>query len=269
MAQRLVKGGDLYTTLGAVVNEADYLEYDPINAARGISPRCEPFGAFGERTTSGAETNYQVWPNGLLELLPDAGAQLSFVSTSAEDSPTGNGVQSIHMHYLDGSLNDQDEIVILNGLTPVLTTATDIRFVQCLHIDESVSTSVAGTITASYSGVIYSEILAGQTRCSSSFRRVPRNKRLMIYGAIGSSISGTAAARTQLRIVANSIATHQYTNPLIFVPHGSVGVQDGNAALEFKPPLAFYEGDIVGITHTSDKGCTISASWFGTLEDIV
>jgi hypothetical protein len=235
--------------------------------ARGLIQGAEPFSGFGERTTAGAETNFVVWPNGAFSIPAKGGVQMSIVSTSADDAAAGTGVRSVEVHYLDGRFEPQIEIVTLNGVTPVTTTATDISFIQCMHIDDVGSgLKAAGNISATHGGVTYSYIQTGAVRCSSSARMVPRGKRLFITGAVGSSISGTAVARTQMYLTASTIGAHQFIYPLILFPFAAIGVQDNaiNAQFSVIPPLP--AGTVVAITHTSDKAATISATWFGRLE---
>lgn len=64
---------------------------------------------------------------------PDAGIQMRVVSTSASDSATGTGIRSIKIHYLDADGNQQNEVIVLNGTTPVLTVATNIRRINDFH----------------------------------------------------------------------------------------------------------------------------------------
>lgn len=237
--------------------------------ARGLVTGAKPFSAYGERVTVGAETNFPIWPDGAFSIPVPAGVQMSVVSTSAQDAnTTGTGIWSVEIHYLDNLLAEQATIVTLNGLTPVLTTPANIRFIQCMHVVASAGTSAAGTITASNGGVIYSQISTGATRCSSAFRMVPAGYQLRILAAAASSISGTAATASQVRLVANMIGTHTYTNPLLFVPFGAIGVQDNGVALNFPPQESFPPGTVVGATHTSDKAATVSVSWYGYLEPL-
>lgn len=237
--------------------------------ARGLVPGAKPFSAYGERTSTVAETNYPIWPDGAFAIPAASGVQMSLVSTSAQDTnTTGTGIWSVEIHYLDNLLAEQNTTVTLAGLTPVTTTPTNIRFIQCMHVVASAGTSAAGTITASNGGVIYSQINAGATRCSSAFRMVPAGYQLRILAASASSISGTAATSSQIRLVANAIGTHTYTSPLIFVPFGSTGLQDNSNSLNFPPQEAFQPGTVVGATHTSDKAATLSVTWFGYLEPL-
>lgn len=262
------RGQKWITSWGASMNAADDLARSPINIARGMAPGHQPFGSFGERTSTGAETDFPVWPDGQLPPMLATGVQMSIQSTSANDSAAGTHVRVVEIHALVGdALLPYDEFITLNGTTPVLTQATDIRWIQCMHVHEVGTTpAAAGTITAEQDGNVYSEISIGKNRCSSSFRMVPGGKVLYIDGAVGSSISATSDTNTRLRLVANELDTHQYSSPLILIPYAPVGLQNGSVAFTFPPGLSFNAGAIVGCTHTSNKAATITCSWFGRLE---
>lgn len=250
-----------------LVNVADNIRGEPINIARGMKPGAMPFSGYGERTSSGAESNYPIWPDGAIVIPPLGGVQMSIVSTSADDAVGGAGITHIEIHYNDGGNNLTSEIVALNGLTPALTTATDVQFIQCMHIHATGGSLVAaGTITASNGGTTYSVIPAGDTRCTSAYRMVPAGKRLLVAGGIVSSISGTSATSTRVRMVASAIDTHTYAYPHIYIPFATVGAQDGAVSFTMPVPAVFDAGTVVGATHTSDKGATISVMWSGWLE---
>lgn len=236
--------------------------------ARGNVDGASQFNAYGERTTAGAETNRVIWPNGVFSLPSSSGVQMSLVSTTANDTSDGAGIRTVHLHYLDASLNEQTETVTLNGTSSVTTTATDIRFIQCMHMATAGSGGAAdGDITAENGGTTYSKIAAGEVRCSSSMRMVPAGKRLLVTGAGASAISGTSAAKVLVRLVSSTLDDEEFTNPLVLIPHGAIGVQDNAVSQIFNPPIAFTEGNVFGMTQTTDKAATIAGTWFGVLEN--
>lgn len=261
------------------VNEAEYLQREGPSEltgssfyreiARGNVNGAEPFSAFGVRTTSGSETDHVIWPNGTFSIPDPAGIQMTVVSSSASDSSAGTNVRTIDIHYLDANLDPQVEVVTMNGLTGVTTTATNIRFIQCIHVVSFGTTATAaGTITVkSAGGTIYSQINAGEVRCSSSMRMVPNGKTAYIVGAAGSSVSGTAAARTTMYIITTWFTNQSFTNPLVLIPLASAGIQDAGLSFNFTVPLKVPSGNIVGMTHTTDKVATLSGSWFGWIEN--
>jgi hypothetical protein len=238
--------------------------------SKGTIAGVQPFFAYGQRTAAAAETNRVVWPNGPFEIPPVAGVQMSVVSTSANDDLTGTHAQILELHYLDGSLNEQTEFIEMDGLTPVLTTATDIRFINCMHVHQvgGAATNFAeGDILASNGGTTYAQIAAGEVRCTSSARMVPAGKCAYISGAIGGAASGTASTSVVLRLVASELDIYQYVDPLVLYPYGGIGIQDNSATYNFPSPLRFTEGTVIAITATTDKAAEITASWFGWLED--
>lgn len=251
---------------GVLINQADEYRLTPENIARGKAPGSSPFGSFGVRATAG-EANWPVWPNGPVVTLPQLGAQMTIVSTSANDSAAGSNVRSIEIHYLDRNLDPKEETVIMAGLTPVLTVADDIRWIQCMHLTTFGATaSAAGIITAKYGADTFSQINAGKVRCSSSFRMVPRGKLCYVDGAVGSSTSLTADTATQMSLVASELDDHRYHDPLILIPFAEIGLQNGTIGFRFPPAPPFHAGTLIGGLHTTNKAGTVAVSWFGRLE---
>jgi hypothetical protein len=258
--------GRIIASDGETINEADLMRREPINIARGMYPGAEFIAAFGERTTTGAETRFPVWPDGAIKLGGVGGVQLYVVSTSAQDGPGGTGIEYLHVHYVDRNLVPVDSEIIMGGLTPV-PLPQRAKFVQCAHTAERQAASAVGTITIQDgSGNVYSQIAIGETRCSSSFRIVPKGMVLYVDGAVGSSVSATADTTTQMRLVANEIYSHQYNDPLVFIPIASIGMQNGAVAFNFPDMIRYREGTVVGCTHTTNKSATVACSWFGRLE---
>ncbi|MDD1616299.1 MAG: hypothetical protein LUQ28_07295 [Methylococcaceae bacterium] len=242
-----------------------------VEIARGNVAGAEPFAAYGRYVATGATTNHIIWPDGDYNIPPPTGVQMSIVSTSANDdgSPVGTGIRTMDIHYLDDTLTPQVENITLNGLTPVLTVATNIRFIQCMHMLTVGSLkTAAGVVTASNSAIVYSQIDAGSRRCAASARMVPKGKKLFVAGAVGSSVSGTAAASSQIKISASYFDGHDLTSQGVYMPFGSIGVQDNAVPYTFPLPAGpFPAGTIVLMEVTVDKAATITGDWFGWLED--
>src|SRR3990172_7622115 len=94
------------------------------------------FRTFGLRTgLSTAVAGDDVW-EGTATTIPipaSAGEQMTIVSTSAADTLAGTGVQKVDVMYIDANGVEQTEVVNLNGVTPVNTVATNIRFINAFH----------------------------------------------------------------------------------------------------------------------------------------
>ena len=239
-----------------------------VDIARGLIPGAQPYSGFGKRTTTGAESNV-LWPNGAYAFPASAGVQMSLVSTSADDAAAGTGVRTLELHYLDASLAEQSETVTMNGTTPVLTVATNIRFIQYMHLVTAGSgKAAAGNISASNGGSTYSYIGTGEVRCSSSVRMVPAGKRIIVQAMFAGSVSGSGAAGTIVNLATPSFAGHDFIASGIFIPLASGAFQDNSAGTTLACPMAFAEGQVVGMTFTTDKAATIVGSWFGWMENV-
>lgn len=250
--------------------------------ARGRQKGTVPETGVGRLVTAGAVTNRIIWPNGAF-VVPNQtiGESISFRSSSDQDAVGGTGIQKLEVHYLDINLDPRSKIITLTGTTPVTGQLSGCRFIQCMHVNADDEGNVdigtgllaAGLIEAYRAGtegaaVVFSLIAAGAVRCTSSLRMVPRGKRALVEGATTSAVSGTAAARVVVELVATELDTHQYLNPPVFMPAPSIGIQDGSETFQFPIPPTYREGTIVGLRASTDKGADISGSWFGKYETV-
>lgn len=239
-----------------------------VNISRGKIAGAKPFAGYGEITTSGADSGV-VWPDGAYVLPPSTGVQMSIVSSSTDDDMGGVGINSIHIHYLDSALAEQHELVELDGTTPVLTVATDIRMIQEIHVGVVGTSLVAvGTINISNGGTVYGQIPVGKNRCASSVRMVPAGKRLLVNAFYAGSSSGAAQAKTVVRISVTKFGQHDYTEDSIFIPIAAGTFQDNSNSLAIDVPFVIEEGTAIGMLFETDKAATIVASWFGWLENV-
>jgi len=241
-----------------------------VQIARGNLSGAKPEGSFGELTTTGADANRIIWPNGIFKIPDPAGITVDIVSSDVNDIDGGSGVNAVEVHYLDVNLDEQSVVIPLNGTTPIVGAISGVRFINCMHIQTTgtLGQGAVGDIKAYITTQTYSEIKAGDVRCSSSARMVPRGKRTMVAGIVGSAISGTAAARVLVQVVATELDNHQYTDQELFMPFGSIGLQDSSEGFNLPVPLPFKEGTVIAmLLKTTDKAALITADWFGWIED--
>lgn len=236
--------------------------------ARGNVPGAQLFGAFGELVTAGAITDWMVWPGPTTrQPYSSTGVAISVVSTSADDTSGGTGIQQVEIHYIDVNGDEQEVYATMNGITPVVVGVTA-KFIQCVHANAIGSGGVAaGDISVTSGGVVYSYLPAGKVRCSSASRYVPNGKTLYITDMAGGSSSGTAAADCRIYIAKTEIADHDYTTAGIYLPYNQVALQDNAVTQTVRTPFPVNQNRIVTMFATVDKGSTLTASWSGWIED--
>jgi len=248
--------------------------------ARGEVPGASPMAAFGSVDYTGSATNQIIFPNGSFTFsYPDqtTGEDVTFVSSTDQDLVGGTGIAKIHVHYLDVNLEEQYKIITLTGTTPVTGELSGVRFIQCMHLysedDVGTDLSANGNILAYRAGAVtpedeaFSIILATNTRCSSSMRMVPKDKVLMMKGAVGSSVSTTADAYANMRIFATEFGDQKFTTKFVKIPQASIGLQNGSVPYIFPMPLRFTEGTVVGGCFDSNKSSIVTLTWFGWTEN--
>lgn len=249
-----------------------YLKTDSFlhEIARGNVRDSYPFSAYGRVTTTGNESGVLVRSQDGTVLDVPQSVQMTVVSTSTNDIDEGSGARSIVIEYLNGSLDYSYEVVIMNGTTPVNTIATDIRWVQAIHVATFGSgTRAAGTITVSNDGIVYGQINQNARTSVSSFRRVPRGKTFYIMTMYGGASSGTAAAKVDLNLVSTEMNGLDNQEVGVVYPQMGISLQDNSSTLSLPLPFPIREGGIVGFLTGTDKIASVSAGYMGWIENAI
>ncbi len=224
--------------------------------ARGDVPGSKPIAMFGENITSGAATDQVLWETGMPTALtvPDS-IQLSFVSSAAD-------TRQLKLVYLDGDLVERVETITLTGTTPVLTTATDIRFVNRLY---SLDGPAARTVTATNDGVTYARLNVGSVQFDQAMYRVPAGRRLMVNSLYAGAASGSATSRVVIKAEVSFFNGDSFGEQGILHPVGGVALQDNAVTLPFGP-FPIPAGEIIALTFTCDKAADVVGGFFGWTE---
>ena len=139
-------------------------DYYPMIAQGKIEGRT-PFSRAG-KILNPVTIGFEIISN--IPVIHPGGIQLQLVSTSADDTIAGTGIQKIRIKYYDSNSVAQQEIVEMDGLTPKNTTATDINRIECMRAYQIGSGNVAaGTITAKDTGAtnLYAQIDINENFC--------------------------------------------------------------------------------------------------------
>jgi len=268
------KKGD---TSHELVTRLDRLPVDNINndIGRGNVQGAKYFSSFGSASVQGAGSKRIVSTQASFPDPLTSGTQFSFRSTSGNDIANGIGIRSIEIHYLDNELEEQSEIITMAGASLVTSVATDIRFINEMHVYTFGSGSgsigrghAQGIITALAFGVVRSTIMINQRLQKSSARMVPKGKRLFVADTTVGSSSGSADARCTFTLVASEYNSKLFDDPFLFIPYNAMSTQDSSVLFTLPVPLQFSEGTVVAFEVSHDKTCTVEAAFHGWIEDV-
>lgn len=228
------------------------------DVARGIVPGASVYVGFAEIDFNTAHPEVPIWETPMPHVFTQPnGIQLSVVSTSALD--TG----AIRLVYLDAALNKQTETIVLNGLTPVLTTATDIHAILTVY---TTGYEVAGSVSLTHNGTLFAIIPAGSVQFNTGIQRVPAGYRLMLHTMFAGATSGSAAAKVTVGIYSSMVEGESFQSAGPVFPIAKIGLQDNSVTMSGFPPLAIPSGEWIGLFATCDKAANVTAGLFGWLE---
>lgn len=158
------------------------------------------------------------------------GIQLEIISTSANDTAAGSGVQSIDIHYLDPASVEQEETCPTNGLVAQITAKNDFADIQWMHTRTigTVGGVAAGNISLRGvgGGTIYEYIQAGGNQSLTCRYVVPTAKTGYILGWEASAIT----KRIDFRLRATVERFDRTLVPDVFLFQDAVVLQDAPSA---------------------------------------
>ena len=194
------------------------------------------FSKFG-KIVNPSITNLEIISN--IPVVHPGGQQLTMVSTSASDNLTGTGLQKVELiYYTATDWTKKSEILELNGLTPVLTTGTDIGRIESFDGYQVGSNNVAeGDITLKDSGATETYAVIEETE--------NKTLRCLHYAEPGCKAFITdilISSHTSQGIEFRLVATHDHSKNTIpggRVPTGLYASKalQGTTAIHFNVPL--------------------------------
>lgn len=228
------------------------------DVARGIVPGASIYVGFAETEFNAAHAESPIWETPMPHVFtPPNGIRLTVVSTSALDTDT------IKLVYLDANLDRKVESIILNGLTPVLTVATDVHAILTVY---SLGVPVVGSVTLKNNGTTFAVIPAGSVQFNTGIQRVPAGYRLMIHTMFAGATSGNAAAKVTVGLYTSMVEGESFRSAGPVFPVAKIGLQDNSVTMPGFPPLAVTSGEWFGFYASCDKAATVTAGLFGWLE---
>lgn len=250
-------------------NELDYLS----RVALGIAPGHQPFFGLGERTSMGTTAaGEDIWRGNELTPAPTShvkiptpssdGEQMTVVSESVNDDVAGTGARSVEIHYLDANGDQQEEVIVMDGTTPVDTVATDIIFVNDFHVVLTGSGLVAAGHVKIYKkgtvGLVYNMIAVGGNKSLVPHKMVPRSHSCVVKRWHATEAK---SKRCNFRLRSTNQNMMLYPGTFLFK---DTAYLNGSTSGELSVNFAVPEYGIIKVTGWPDAvGAEGSASWYG------
>lgn len=219
--------------------------YDALSC--GCYPKMRPWSKTGYNAAVGTSTE-DLWPAGGTYVWPAvAGIRMEVISTgagAANDAAAGSGIQQVRLGYLDNNYVEQSEIITMNGVGAVGTTAVNIARVQTFRAYRvGGSTGAAGTILLRLfgGGATYTQISVGLTRARNQCWCVPAGKKLHVTSMVmstGSNAGGRDALFTT-RATYDDSSGALLTPGIFFMPYHEIQLEDAAFYRQLEIPTTF------------------------------
>lgn len=186
-------------------------------------------------------------------VFPAAAQQMTVVSTSANDTLAGTGMQKLMIHYLDNSYAAKTEIVSLNGIAPVNTVATNILRINGVHATQVGTGGISAgniAITNTAQTITYALISAGRNTARQAIYTVPAGVTGYIdHWQASSGSSGNHFCQITLRATTHDNVLY----PGVFLIQDEVGTENNGQPIEFPIPIPIPATADVKLSAISDS----------------
>ena len=183
-----------------MANNQDITPYELLAASERV-PGITPLFKFGSNfDIDTGSVPEDVITLGGEKLFPTVASTIDLVSSDAQDSAAGTGIQTLKILGLDVDYNIIEEDKTLNGITPVTTTAEFLRVFRMYGLTGGSAQRAVGNILATHSEGDISAIIAGEGQTLDATYTVPANHAFYLERFFGSVDRSTAASSAQLQI---------------------------------------------------------------------
>lgn len=242
---------------------------DFVNISRGLDPVRRPVVISGYSELVGTVVS-TLWTPGGQYVFPTSAMQMRVVSSNVNDTAAGTGVRTVRIYYLDDNYASQQEVVTLNGTTPVNTVATNILRINGFYAETIGSNGTAvGDVSLQNVGgtVTYARIDAGHVRAWQAVFTVPDG--FMAY-MIDWTISSThpTTGRVASFFYETTWDPAQQVNRDFFCRLVRMGLQDNSLVMTAPIPVTFgprADMRIVAVAQATIYGTTYSSGWLEPL----
>lgn len=201
---------------------------------------------------------------------PASQVTMHVVSSSANDSTSGTGIRTLRIEYLDNTFASHTVDVTMNGITPVVTSVSNIYRINDVYtLTVGTLGSAGGDISIQDTGntITYSQIPSGRNASSQAVYTVPLGKTFyMAKWQIGSGYTSTGRfARFQIL----SKCDRDGNTLSYFYPLEDFSTTDGQIVIPFTIPFKIPAGTdmiIRAISLASSSNAQCLGGFAGWLE---
>lgn len=151
--------------------------------ALGRVPGWEIYRKFGANPDIDAGTE-DCWSAGGVRTWPSSAGVVTVVSSLAADASGGTGARTLTLYGLDANYDRITETITLNGVTPVVTSASFLRFSRAIVATAGTGETNAGVITFTVGGNLQGTIQAGNGQTEICMDTVPNGYNLIVTAVL-------------------------------------------------------------------------------------
>lgn len=232
-------------------------------AAAGGFNAVDTLSKFGFNATvgTGEET---IWDGDGLVAYPAAAGPLKISSTDAKDTAAGVGARTLEVYGCDGEFSEHNEIVTLNGQTPVLPANNYLRQWRGIVRTAGSELDNAGTIwfgtgdvTNGVPATKYMAISPGQNQTLHASWTVPAGKTFYLMQLLAST-AGNQNQSATVRFVVRPVGEVWQTKEKFLISPGG-----GVARYPYEIPVPFAAGTDLEMRATGSATVDVSAKFEG------
>jgi len=242
----------------------DYL----LDVALGNIPHAKVIHKFGRNPTVSTGGAFDaIWNGGgTYTGFPEEIETVSIVSTSSNDTSVGTGARVITIYGLDANFLEQEEEIILNGLTPVVSTLVYSRLPRARVMTAGSIGYNEGNISIAHTTTVANVFAVVPATCNTTMiaaYTIPANKNGHII-AQAATIANKNAASVEVRLRVRQAGS-------VFTAVGEAAINSvGTGYIErtFVAPQAIPPKTDIYMEATATKSVSVSAFLDILLEDI-
>jgi hypothetical protein len=240
------------------INQAGALVAADFNAevARGTEAGYTLWNKFGYNTDIDTAAGETIWSVGGMFQPLSSGETVDVVSSDANDTNGGTGVNSVVLYGVDENWLSQTEVVTMNGTTPVTTTSQwlGINRVAVFLSGSGQTNAGAITVTASTAATVQAEMPAGGAVTQQCIFFVPADTNFVAEWLWVNAVKTSGGGNPELTITMNVYSAVNNTKQEVF--RGTIDTAVGNF-MDINPRLPFPIGEkscvtLEGVTTTNN-----------------